>query len=138
MYLSFLFVTVISFSGCKEETGTPLTKVWYAIQLTPDYDFQVSYFSDKYFDTGVLDTFYINDSSHTPTGNNNLWVAERITNDKSEGYFIRADFNEWTPFEGRLGLFVYANDTNLLDSVYFDYETESIELSGEIPKILNQ
>ena len=135
--LFFLIAFISLFYSCKEETGTPITKIWYAIQVTPDYDFDVVYFSDKYFDTGDLDTLHINDSTHTPQGNNNLWIAERLTNDKSEGYFIRAQFNEWTPYEGKLGMFVYANDTNLLDSVFFDYETREVQLSGDIPKILN-
>jgi hypothetical protein len=135
--LFLLSIPMLILQSCKEETGTPITRVWYAIQVTPDYDFDVVYFSDKYFDTGTLDTIHINDSTHTPQGNNNLWIAERLTTDKSEGYFIKARFNEWTPYEGKLGMFVYANDTNLLDSVFFDFETREVELSGSIPKILN-
>lgn len=127
-------IVFIALNGCQSSEGTPIWRVWYAVQLPPDYDVDILYHSDKYFDTGILDTVHVYDSTYVQQLNG-FWVGQHLQSDKSDNYYIKAIFNELTPYEGRLGVFVYVNDTNLIDSLYFPFGTESIELTGEIPKV---
>ncbi len=129
--IGFLFI--IALLGCQKDDGRIIWRVWYAVQLPPDHDLKITYNSDKFFDSGVYDTIVVHDSDYVQQLDG-FWIGQRLQDDKENGYFINVQIDSLTPYDGRLGVFVYANDTSLLDSVYYPYGTESISLEGDIPE----
>ena len=120
--------------GCSKNEGTPIWRIWYAVQVTPNYDLSITYNSDKYFDSGKRDSVFVNDSSYSEQLEG-FWVGQRLQENKDEGYYINVQLNELDEYEGHLGVFIYVNDTNLIDSVLYPYGTSEITLQGEIPVI---
>tara|TARA_B100000795_G_scaffold105368_2_gene77745 strand:- start:2552 stop:2968 length:417 start_codon:yes stop_codon:yes gene_type:complete len=131
--LVFLSLILILFFGCAEDTGTPIWRVWYAVEVTPNYDLDIRYFSDKYHDTKILETINIQDSSYVQQLDG-FWVGQHFQSDKETGYFIDVDIKGINQYNGRLSVFVYANDTSLLDSISYPFGTTNITLQGNIPK----
>ena len=129
--LLFLFLAFIVY-GCAENEGTVLWRVWYAVQLPPDYDLKVTYNSDKYFDSGYRDTVFVHDTSYVQYLEG-FWIGQHLQSNKNDGYYINVQIDSLTPYEGYLGVYVYANDTSLLDSVLYPYGTDEIILQGDIP-----
>jgi hypothetical protein len=119
--------------GCEKNEGTTLWRLWYAVQLPPNYDLKVTYNSDKYFDSDERDTVYIHDSSYVQYLDG-FWIGQHLQDQKNDGYYVNVQIDSLTPYDGRLGVFVYANDTSLLDSVFYPYGTSQITLEGEIPE----
>lgn len=124
---------LVSILGCQEDEGTPIWRIWYAVQVTPNYDMDIQYFSDQYHDTGVLNTIHVHDSSYNQQLDG-YWVGQHLQNDKSTGYYINVDMKAMNSFSGQLGVFIYANDTNLIDSTFYSFGTTNITLQGDIPK----
>ena len=118
--------------GCEKNEGTTLWRVWYAVQLPPNYDLKVTYNSDKYFDADERDTVYVHDSSYVQYLDG-FWIGQQLQDHKNDGYYINVQIDSLTPYEGKLGVFVYANDTSLLDSILYPYGTNNLTLEGEIP-----
>ena len=129
--LSFLIV-LIGIASCNNNEGTLLWRVWYAVQVPPNYDFKITYNSDKYFDSGTRDTVFVHDSSYVQQLEG-FWIGQRLQENKEEGYYVDIQVDSLTPYDGELGVFVYANDTNLLDSFLYPYGTKEIRLQGDIP-----
>lgn len=129
LLIFLMFFTVLS---CKKDEGTIIWRVWYAVQLPPDHDLKITYNSDKYFDSGIRDTVYVHDSSYVQYLDG-FWIGQHLQDDKEDGYYINVQIDSLTPYDGRLGVFVYANDTSLIDSVLYPYGTKEITLKGEIP-----
>ena len=111
-----IFLMFFAVLSCKEDEGTIIWRVWYAVQLPPDHDLKITYNSDKYFDSGVRDTVFVHDSSYVQYLDG-FWIGQRLQDDKKNGYYINVQIDSLTPYDGHLGVFVYANDTTLLDSV---------------------
>jgi hypothetical protein len=131
--LVFLSLILILFFGCTEDIGTPIWRVWYAVEVTPNHDLDIRYFSDKYHDTKILETINIKDSSYVQQLDG-FWVGQHFQSDKEIGYFIDIDIKGINQYNGRLSVFVYANDTSLLDSISYPFGTTNITLQGNIPK----
>lgn len=129
----FIGLTVLFLLGCSDDDGTPIWRVWYAVQVTPDYDLKINYNSDKFFDSGIRDTILVHDSSYVQSLSG-FWVGQRLQDTKDDDYFINVQIDSLTPFTGKLGVFVYVNDTNLIDSVFYNYGTTNVELQGAIPQ----
>lgn len=129
--LLFLVFTLIVL-GCTNNNGTVLWRVWYAVQVPPNYDLKITYNSDKFFDSGVHDTIYVHDSSYVQQLDG-FWIGQRLQENKEHGYYINIKIDSLTPYDGHLGVFVYANDTSLLDSVLYPYGRKEITLQGDIP-----
>lgn len=127
-----ILLLVIVVLGCSKNEGTPIWRIWYAVQVTPNYDLSITYNSDKYFDSGKRDSVFVNDTSYSQQLGG-FWVGQRLQDNKDDGYYINVQLNELDEYEGRLGVFVYVNDTNLIDSVLYPYGTSEITLQGEIP-----
>ena len=128
-----LFLSVlVAFVSCNKNEGANLWRVWYAVQVPPNYDLKITYNSDKYFDSGIRDTVYVHDSSYVQQLDG-FWIGQRLQEDKENGYYINIQIDSLTPYEGNLGVFVYANDTNLIDSILFPYGRKEITLKGNIP-----
>ena len=127
-----VLLTVITLLGCTKNDGTVIWRVWYAVQLPPNHDLKVTYNSDKYFDSGVRDTVFIHDSSYVQELDG-FWIGQHLQKDKVDGYYINVQIDSLTPYDGHLGVFVYANDTSLIDSVLYPYGTKEITLQGDIP-----
>ena len=132
MKKSLILLTVIIVLGCSKNEGTPIWRIWYAVQVTPNYDLSITYNSDKYFDSGKRDSVFVNDTSYSQQLAG-FWVGQRLQDNKDDGYYINVQLNQLDQYEGRLGVFVYVNDTNLIDSVLYPYGTSEITLQGEIP-----
>ena len=128
----FILLIIIVF-GCEKNEGTTLWRLWYAVQLPPNYDLKVTYNSDKYFDSDERDTVYVHDSSYVQYLDG-FWIGQHLQDHKNDGYYVNVQIDSLTPYDGRLGVFVYANDTSLLDSVFYPYGTSQITLEGEIPE----
>tara|TARA_X000000368_G_C22866954_1_gene639108 strand:- start:257 stop:667 length:411 start_codon:yes stop_codon:yes gene_type:complete len=128
-YLFFVFIL-----SCTEDKGTPIWRVWYAVELTPNYDVDISYFSDKYHATGVLESINIHDSSYVQQLDG-FWIGQHFQDSKETGYYIDINIKALNSYNGKLGVYVYANDTSLLDSAFFPFGTTNITLQGEIPKL---
>ena len=128
--LYFIFLLLFA---CTDDSGTPISSIKYQLALPSTYNFEIKYFSDKYFDTKTLNSFNISDSTYTPNIAG-FWEGKRIQNDKGNGYFINVKINQSNPFEGELKLYVYVNDTVLIDSASYTKESTEINLEGEIPK----
>lgn len=128
-----LLAAALVLLGCSDDEGTPIWRVWYAVQVTPDYDLKINYNSDKYFDSGERDTIVVHDSSYVQSLSG-FWVGQRLQENKNDDYFINVQVDSLTPFTGKLGVFVYVNDTSLIDSVFYDYGTKEIQLEGAIPQ----
>lgn len=134
LFIAFVVLTVISCK--KQDTGTVISKVWYAVELSDKYDLEIVYYSDKYFDTGILDTIKITDSTYTST--TGFWKAERFQTDREGGYYFWMKVNSVPVEMDSLNIFIFANDSSMLDStMYFNKQNSVIELQGEIPKIFN-
>ncbi|MFT4900212.1 MAG: hypothetical protein ACI9U0_002013 [Flavobacteriales bacterium] len=129
-----ILLLVIVVLGCSKNEGTPIWRIWYAVQVTPNYDLSITYNSDKYFDSGKRDSVFVNDTSYSQQLDG-FWVGQRLQDNKDDGYYINVQLNELDEYEGYLGVFVYVNDTNLIDSVLYPYGTSEITLQGEIPVI---
>tara|TARA_B110000091_G_scaffold34479_1_gene36556 strand:- start:216 stop:623 length:408 start_codon:yes stop_codon:yes gene_type:complete len=129
-----ILLLVIVVLGCSKNEGTPIWRIWYAVQVTPNYDLSITYNSDKYFDSGKRDSVFVNDTSYSEQLDG-FWVGQRLQDNKDDGYYINVQLNELDEYEGYLGVFVYVNDTNLIDSVLYPYGTSEITLQGEIPVI---
>ncbi len=128
----FILLIIIVF-GCEKNEGTNLWRLWYAVQLPPNYDLKVTYNSDKYFDSDERDTVYVNDSSYVQYLDG-FWIGQHLQDHKNDGYYVNVQIDSLTPYDGKLGVFVYANDTSLLDSVFYPYGTSQITLEGAIPE----
>lgn len=135
MIKNLFFIVLFITSSCqKEESGTVISKVWYAVELGDKYDLEIVYYSDKYFDTGQLDTINITDSTYAST--KGFWKAERFQTDREGGYYFWMKVNSSLVEMDSLNIFIFANDSSMLDStMYFNKENSMIELQGEIPKI---
>ena len=118
--------------SCNKNEGTVLWRVWYAVQLPPNYDLKITYNSDKYFDSGTRDTVFIHDTSYVQYLDG-FWIGQHLQDHKDDGYYINVKIDSLTPYEGFLGVYVYANDTSLLDSAFYPYGTTEINLRGDIP-----
>ena len=129
-----ILLLVIVVLGCSKNEGTPIWRIWYAVQVTPNYDLSITYNSDKYFDSGKRDSVFVNDTSYSQQLDG-FWVGQRLQDNKDDGYYINVQLNELDEYEGYLGVFAYVNDTNLIDSVLYPYGTSEITLQGEIPVI---
>ncbi|MBI35592.1 MAG: hypothetical protein CMP67_09570 [Flavobacteriales bacterium] len=129
----FILLFIFTLYSCEKNEGTIIWRVWYAVQLPPDYDLKVTYNSDKYFDSGVRDTVYIHDSSYVQYVDG-FWIGQHLQDHKDAGYYINVQIDSLTPYDGYLGVYVYANDTSLLDSVLYPYGTNEVILQGEIPQ----
>ena len=129
-----ILLLVIVVLGCSKNEGTPIWRIWYAVQVTPNYDLSITYNSDKYFDSGKRDSVFVNDTSYSEQLDG-FWVGQRLQDNKDDGYYINVQLNELDEYEGHLGVFTYVNDTNLIDSVLYPYGTSEITLQGEIPVI---
>ena len=127
-----ILLVVITLWGCTKNEGTVLWRVWYAVQLPPNHDLKITYNSDKYFDSGVHDTVYVHDSSYVQQLDG-FWIGQHLQSNKDDGYYINVQIDSLTPYDGHLGVFVYANDTSLIDSVLYPYGTKEITLQGDIP-----
>ena len=128
--LYFIFLLLFA---CTDDSGTPISNLKYQLALPSTYNFEIKYYSDKYFDTKTLNSFTISDSTYTPS-TEGFWEGKRIQSDKVNGYFINVKINQSNPFEGELKLYVYVNDTVLIDSASYTKESTEINLEGEIPK----
>jgi hypothetical protein len=128
-----LLLTIV-FLGCSKNEGTPIWRIWYAVQVTPNYDLSIIYNSDNYFDSGKRDSVFVNDTSYNQQLDG-FWVGQRLQTNKDDGYYINVQINELDEYEGHLGVFVYVNDTNLIDSVLYSHGTSEITIQGEIPVI---
>lgn len=129
----FLFLSILLF-GCAEDEGTPIWRIWYAVQVTPNYDLDIQYFSDKYHDTGKLEKQSVHDSSYVQQLAG-YWVGQHLQSDRESGYYINVDIKGLNEFQGKLGVFVYVNDTNLIDSVFYSFGETKVVLQGDIPKV---
>jgi hypothetical protein len=127
-------LSLILFLGCAKDEGTPIWRVWYAVELTPNYDIDIQYYSDKYHATGILETINVHDSSYVQQLDG-FWVGQHFQNDKETGYFIDLNIKGINSYNGKLGVYVYANDTSLIDSAFFPFGTTNITLQGDIPKL---
>lgn len=127
-----VLLTALTILGCTKNDGTVLWRVWYAVQLPPNHDLKITYNSDKYFDSGVRDTVFIHDSSYVQELDG-FWIGQHLQDKKDDGYYINVQIDSLTPYDGHLGVFVYANDTSLIDSVLYPYGTKEITLQGDIP-----
>ena len=72
--LLFLVLT-LTLLGCTNNNGTVLWRVWYAVQVPPNYDLKITYNSDKFFDSGMHDTIYVHDSYDCRS----RWFLDRST-----------------------------------------------------------
>ena len=127
----FLMLLILV-TSCNNSEGTNLWRIWYAVQVTPHYDLKIMYNSDKYFDSLLRDTILVHDSSYVQQLEG-FWIGQRLQEDRDRGYYINIQVDSLTPYEGKLGVFIYANDTNLLDSFLYPYGTKEIILQGDIP-----
>tara|TARA_Y100000589_G_scaffold227245_1_gene214725 strand:+ start:374 stop:781 length:408 start_codon:yes stop_codon:yes gene_type:complete len=128
LFLLFL----ITMFGCEENEGSDIWRVWYAVQLPPIYDLKITYNSDKYFDSNQRDTIFVHDTSYVQFLDG-FWVGQHLQDHKDDGYYINVKIDSLIPYEGHLGVFVYVNDTSLIDSVLYTYGTKEITLQGDIP-----
>lgn len=127
------FLLLFTAFGCSEDEGTPIWRIWYAVQVIPNFDLDIEYYSDKYHDTGVLETFNVHDSSYVQELDG-FWVGQHLQNDRETGYYININVKGINAYNGNLNVLVYANDTNLIDSTSFPFGTSSVTLQGAIPK----
>ena len=127
-----VLLIIFTFFGCTKNDGSVLWRVWYAVQLTPNYDLKVTYNSDKYFDSGVRDTVFIHDSSYVQQLDG-FWIGQHLQDKKDNGYYINVKIDSLNSYDGHLGVYVYANDTSLIDSFLYPYGTKEITLQGKIP-----
>ena len=123
------------FSCQKEDSGSVISKIWYAVELGDNYDLEIVYYSDKYFDTGKLETIEVN--STTYSSNTGFWKVERFQTDRVGGYYFSMKVNSLADSIEQRKIYIFANDSSLLDSaVYLNQPDFTIEIQGEIPKIL--
>ena len=132
MKKTLFLLLAITLLGCEKNEGTDLWRIWYAVQLPPNYDLKITYNSDKYFDAGSRDTIYVHDSSYVQYLDG-FWIGQHLQDHKDDQYYINVQIDSLTPYEGHLGVFVYANDTSLLDSILYPYGKNEITLQGDIP-----
>ncbi len=129
-----LLLLFLIFIGCdKDDADTPISNIKYQIQLPDTFNLSIQYYSDKYFDTGNLESFTINNNSYTPP-KEGFWEGKRIQSDKSKGYFIQVNVNNTNEFDGVLKVIVFVNDTIAIDSTSYSFGTTEINLQGSIPK----
>ena len=132
MKKTLFLLLAITLLGCEKNEGTDLWRIWYAVQLPPNYDLKITYNSDKYFDAGSRETIYVHDSSYVQYLDG-FWIGQHLQDHKDDQYYINVQIDSLTPYEGHLGVFVYANDTSLLDSILYPYGKNEITLQGDIP-----
>lgn len=128
-----LILLVVTFLGCSEDEGRSIWRVWYAVQVTPNYDIDITYNSDKFFATGQYDTINITQDTYEQQLDG-FWIGQRLQKDKKDDYFINVKVNSSDAFTGKIGVYVYVNDTSLIDSVLYPYGTDEVTLMGTIPK----
>jgi hypothetical protein len=131
--LLFIFIGLSIISCKKEESDTPITNIKYRLYLPKSFNLDISYYSDKYFDSGTLESFNLNNDNYSLI-NNKYWEAKRIQNNKDSGYYFEAQINSLESFEGELKLFIYLNDSILIDSSSFNHSSSEIKIKGDIPK----
>ena len=127
-------LSLIFLLACAKDEGTPIWRVWYAVEVTPNYDIDVSYFSDKYHANGILETINVHDSSYVQQLDG-FWVGQHLQDNKESGYYINVKINALNLYDGKLGVYVYVNDTSLIDSAFFPVGITDITLQGDIPKL---
>ena len=132
MKKTFFLLFLITVFGCEENEGSDLWRVWYAVQLPPTHDLKITYNSDKYFDSNQRDTIFIHDTSYVQYLDG-FWVGQHLQDHRDDGYYINVQIDSLTPYDGHLGVFVYVNDTSLIDSVLYPYGTNEITLQGDLP-----
>lgn len=129
VFMAFVFL----FSSCNDdEEGTPLSSLKYRLYLPESYDINIQYYSDQYFASKELKSFNLNSVSYTPP-NEGYWEGKHLQNDKETGYYINVNFNQLASFSGDLKLYIYANDSIVIDSVSYNASSSAILLEGQIP-----
>ncbi len=132
--ITFYTLLLLLIACNKDDSDTPISNIKYRLYLPENYNMDIQYYSDKYFDKGTLETFTIDNDSYTPPIEG-IWEGKRLQKDKETGYFIQVNINQVNSFSDELKLFVYVNDSIVIDSAIYTNTSKEIKLEGEIPKI---
>lgn len=139
MFKSFLILLIcFALFACNNEySPSPLNKIWYSVQVpNNDFKLEITYYSDLYYASNTLDTLTV--QQNNPNINQKFWKSIRIPEEqRDESYFIHIQAQELPDTLLNYSIYVFANDSVLLDSSAYHYNEREKTLSGNIPKFFN-
>ena len=131
--LFILFFIPLLFS-CDKDATVPQTKLTYVIDDINGNELGVSYYSDYYEASGILKEISINDTSVSFLIN--YWEADRRYVEKDDTYYIKVEYKKYyNPALKIQKIYVYANDTSLIDSFEGTATNNIVELQGTVPEL---
>ena len=127
-----LLLIVIAFTSCNKQNISTVN-IRYEVDMYDVDSVAITIYSDYYWNSGVTQTINPLDGQGHSYTLTNRWTAARTSPVENEAYYIKVDYFSFTSATPSIGVFVYRNDTSLIDSFIQTGDTNSIILSGNLP-----